>query len=93
MLGKDPSSDFRGMGVLGLHQLVYFSEMREHDSKLILLESNHSRRFFPFAATGTYTLMTLPLAQNKLLNNLLIFLLRHQYYIICNAIINRKATS
>jgi hypothetical protein len=26
--GKDPTTDFRGMGLLGLEQLVYFSEKR-----------------------------------------------------------------
>jgi hypothetical protein len=60
--GIDPSTDFRAMGVLGLRQLVYFSNARPRQSKRILLESNHPRRFFPFAATGiniTYFVLTL----------------------------------
>jgi len=50
--GKDPSSDFRGMGLLGLIQLTYFSTHRTDAAIEILRESNHERRFFPFAATG-----------------------------------------
>jgi hypothetical protein len=50
--GKDPASDFRGMGMLGLVQLVYFSENRSTAARDLLLESNHPRRWFPFAATG-----------------------------------------
>lgn len=50
--GKDPSTDFRGMGMLGLQQLVYFGKNRSNDAQKILLDSNHPRRFYPFAATG-----------------------------------------
>eukprot|EP01041_Mallomonas_annulata_P007428 gene7428-15184_t len=50
--GKDPSTDFRGMGVLGLYQLVYFSEYHYTKAQTVLLSSNHIRRYYPFAATG-----------------------------------------
>lgn len=50
--GSNPSTDFRGMGILGLTQLVYFAEYHNGNAKTILLESNHSRRYYPFAATG-----------------------------------------
>jgi len=50
--GKDPSTDFRGMGMLGLHQLVYFSETKPEVAKSILDTSNDPKRYFPFAATG-----------------------------------------
>lgn len=48
----DPSSDFRGMGLLGLVQLHYFSLHRPKEAIEVLKESNHTRRFYPFAATG-----------------------------------------
>lgn len=48
----DPSTDFRAMGLLGLVQLHYFSLHRPNDANDVLKESNHVRRFYPFAATG-----------------------------------------
>jgi ELMO domain-containing protein len=50
--GKDPTTDFRGMGLLGLTQLVHFSAHRSIQARNALLESLHPRRYFPFAATG-----------------------------------------
>lgn len=50
--GVDPTTDFRGMGLFGLIQLIFFSETRPKEAKAILFESMHPRRFFPFAATG-----------------------------------------
>jgi ELMO domain-containing protein len=50
--GKDPTTDFRGMGLLGLYQLVYFSRTRTDAARRVLLDSNHPRRFIPFAVTG-----------------------------------------
>jgi hypothetical protein len=50
--GTDPSTDFRGMGILGLTQLLYMSQHRTNEAREILLESNHPRRYYPFAATG-----------------------------------------
>ena len=51
--GQDPSTDFRGMGLLGLIQLVYFSSKGEgKTARGVLLEANHPRRYYPFAATG-----------------------------------------
>merc|ERR1739841_56420 len=49
---KDPSSDFRGMGLLGLIQLVYFSELFSQDAINLLHTSQYDQFFFPFAATG-----------------------------------------
>lgn len=49
--GKDPATDFRGMGMLGLTQLVYFAQ----HSKLsvgLLQQSQMDETYFPFAATG-----------------------------------------
>jgi hypothetical protein len=50
--GHDPSTDFRGMGLLGLHQLTYFSTIFPSPSHDCLRSSHHPRRFYPFAATG-----------------------------------------
>ena len=49
----EPSTDFRGMGLLGLYQLNYFSQARTGIAKMVLDESfNPSRRYFPFSVTG-----------------------------------------
>jgi len=38
--------------MLGLHQLVYFSETKPEVAKSILDTSNDPKRYFPFAVTG-----------------------------------------
>lgn len=48
--GEDPATDFRGMGLLGLIQLEVFSITPI--ARDVLLDSNHPRRYYPFAATG-----------------------------------------
>lgn len=50
--GKDPTTDFRGMGMLGLQQLLYFSEKRPASAIRILTESHHPVRYFPYATVG-----------------------------------------
>jgi hypothetical protein len=51
--GKDPTTDFRGMGLYGLLQLVYLSNVeRGFRARKMLFESRHPRRYFPFAASG-----------------------------------------
>lgn len=51
--GKDPATDFRGMGLLGLQQLVYFAGKEGgFDARRVLTDSMHPRRFYPFAAAG-----------------------------------------
>lgn len=50
--GSDPSTDFRGMGMLGLMQLEYFSRTKHREARDVLLNSQHPRRYYPFAATG-----------------------------------------
>eukprot|EP00088_Acartia_fossae_P050473 TRINITY_DN5656_c0_g1_i11.p1 TRINITY_DN5656_c0_g1~~TRINITY_DN5656_c0_g1_i11.p1 ORF type:complete len:316 (-),score=47.67 TRINITY_DN5656_c0_g1_i11:1301-2248(-) len=50
--GEDPKTDFRGMGLLGLHNLIYFA--REHSSaaRHILSHSHHPKYGFSFAIVG-----------------------------------------
>ncbi|CAM9668919.1 unnamed protein product [Choristocarpus tenellus] len=50
--GAKPETDFRGMGMLGLHQLVYFAENESREARDVLMESCNPKRYFPFAATG-----------------------------------------
>ena len=67
--GKDPSTDFRGMGILGLYQLVHLSEKHHTHAEQILLNSNHPRRYYPFAATGiNMTSFVLDLLKQKRLH-------------------------
>jgi len=50
--GKDPATDFRGMGILALEHLVHFAKVRPADAHKILTECSHEVRYYPFAATG-----------------------------------------
>lgn len=51
--GKDPKTDFRGMGMYGLLQLVYLAKLENgFRARKMLFESRHPRRYFPFAASG-----------------------------------------
>eukprot|EP00752_Nemacystus_decipiens_P010117 g9018.t1 len=50
--GARPETDFRGMGLLGLVQLLFFSESRNAEARQILADSNNPKRYFPFAAAG-----------------------------------------
>lgn len=49
---KDPSTDFRGMGLLGLYHLVYFAKNRTQTARILLEEFSKPDRFFPFAIIG-----------------------------------------
>lgn len=50
--GKDPATDFRGMGLFGLAQLVYFTKYFPIEAKEILLLSQNDDHYFPFAVAG-----------------------------------------
>ena len=41
--GDDPGTDFRGMGIFALHQLIYFAETRPRTVQRILSEANEER--------------------------------------------------
>lgn len=43
--GRDPATDFRGMGVLGLIQLVHFVKFSPSEARKVLAISNHPRRY------------------------------------------------
>jgi hypothetical protein len=50
--GKDPTTDFRGMGLLGLYQLHYFSINKTDIAHKILLNFSNPNRYMPFSAIG-----------------------------------------
>uniref|UniRef100_A0A0K0FQ21 ELMO domain-containing protein n=1 Tax=Strongyloides venezuelensis TaxID=75913 RepID=A0A0K0FQ21_STRVS len=50
--GNDPATDFRGMGLLGLEQLVYFAKNDPDNCLRILQLSQHPTKGFPFAICG-----------------------------------------
>ncbi|KRY87242.1 Adenylyl cyclase-associated protein 2 [Trichinella pseudospiralis] len=50
--GKDPSTDFRGMGLLGLQQLIYLCETERQKSLAMLSRSLNPRHGYPFAIVG-----------------------------------------
>jgi len=47
--GEDPATDFRGMGVLGLRQLIYFVESYPAPAKQVLQQSHHPKFGFSLA--------------------------------------------
>jgi hypothetical protein len=70
--GADPATDFRGMGLLGLFHLEYFARTRPREARAALLNSNHSRRYYPFAATGiNVTAFVLDLMRSRCLHGAL----------------------
>ncbi|XP_003387436.1 PREDICTED: ELMO domain-containing protein 1-like [Amphimedon queenslandica] len=50
--GKDPATDFRGMGMLGLYCLVYFAEMHSGKARQVLGFSQHPTKGYPLAITS-----------------------------------------
>ncbi|NWI89237.1 ELMD2 protein, partial [Pitta sordida] len=50
--GDDPKTDFRGMGLLGLVNLVYFSKHYTNESRQILSRSNHPKLGYSYAIVG-----------------------------------------
>jgi hypothetical protein len=69
--GKDPTTDFRGMALLGLFQLVHFSCSRHSATTLCLSQAPKEGpevKFFPFACAGIQiTHLVLTLARERLL--------------------------
>lgn len=48
----DPTTDFRGMGILGLVQLAYFSEHRTQRARFIHQALSDPKKYYPFAIIG-----------------------------------------
>jgi len=67
--GDDPSTDFRGMGILGLDQLVFFAQYDVDNCRSVLSLSRHPVGF-PFAICGiTITALVRELLTDELLKN------------------------
>ncbi|XP_036620335.1 ELMO domain-containing protein 2 [Trichosurus vulpecula] len=66
--GDDPKTDFRGMGLLGLVNLVYFSENYTSEAHRILSHSNHPILGYSYAIVGiNLTEMAYSLLKNNAL--------------------------
>ncbi|XP_074651247.1 ELMO domain-containing protein 2-like [Tubulanus polymorphus] len=50
--GDDPKTDFRGMGLLGLNNLVHFSTNYKDQARQLLSHSNHPQTGYSFAIVG-----------------------------------------
>ncbi|PIK44909.1 putative ELMO domain-containing protein 2 [Apostichopus japonicus] len=50
--GNDPATDFRGMGLLGLQNLVFFAENYNRSARKVLSESFHPKFGYSFAVVG-----------------------------------------
>ncbi|KYQ93582.1 hypothetical protein DLAC_11607 [Tieghemostelium lacteum] len=68
--GKDPSTDFRGMGILGLENLHYLSTQHNEKAQLILTQAN-TKSVYPFSITGINitSLLVQMLEKNQLCNH------------------------
>merc|ERR1739848_795697 len=63
--GDDPKTDFRGMGLLGLENLLYFAKEYNTAAKHILSHSHHPKHGYSFAIVGiNLTHMALKLLQD-----------------------------
>lgn len=49
---SDPTTDFRGMGSLGMIQLLYFSSRKQPAARMILQQLSEPSRYYPFAIIG-----------------------------------------
>ncbi|XP_077574396.1 ELMO domain-containing protein 2 [Stigmatopora nigra] len=50
--GDDPKTDFRGMGMLGLTNLLFFSEHYTQEARLVLSHANHPKLGYSYAIVG-----------------------------------------
>lgn len=50
--GKNPQTDFRGMGMLGLENLLYFAKNQNDMARRVLIESHHPTYWYSYAIVG-----------------------------------------
>ncbi|XP_016891028.1 ELMO domain-containing protein 2 isoform X2 [Cynoglossus semilaevis] len=50
--GDDPKTDFRGMGLLGLVNLLFFSENYTEEARQVLSHANHPKLGYSYAIVG-----------------------------------------
>nr|XP_054755119.1 ELMO domain-containing protein 2-like [Lytechinus pictus] len=50
--GDDPSTDFRGMGMLGLNNLIFFAENYNGVARQTLIHSQHPKLWYSYAVVG-----------------------------------------
>ncbi|XP_078602842.1 ELMO domain-containing protein 2-like [Branchiostoma floridae x Branchiostoma japonicum] len=50
--GDDPRTDFRGMGMLGLHNLFFFADQQSELARQVLQHSHHPQYGYSFAIVG-----------------------------------------
>eukprot|EP00112_Aurelia_sp_Birch-Aquarium-sp1_P023434 Seg6984.1 transcript_id=Seg6984.1/GoldUCD/mRNA.D3Y31 product="ELMO domain-containing protein 1" protein_id=Seg6984.1/GoldUCD/D3Y31 len=50
--GNNPATDFRGMGILSLKNLIFFLENENEEAKRLFSLSQHPRFGYPFAVAG-----------------------------------------
>lgn len=50
--GNDPKTDFRGMGLLGLENLLFFAQEYNNHANIVLTHSFHPTRGYAFAILG-----------------------------------------
>ncbi|XP_071786925.1 ELMO domain-containing protein 2-like [Asterias amurensis] len=50
--GDDPATDFRGMGILGLLNLIYFAETYNKAARHVLSHSHHPKYGYSYAVVG-----------------------------------------
>ncbi|CAD5229520.1 unnamed protein product [Bursaphelenchus okinawaensis] len=68
--GDDPATDFRGMGVLGLDQLIFFAQFDVEKCQKVLEISKDPILGFPFAIAGiTFTALCRQFLKDELLKN------------------------
>ncbi|KAJ3241115.1 hypothetical protein HDU81_001901 [Chytriomyces hyalinus] len=50
--GDDPATDFRGMGILGLENLIYYARTHPDSFQRVLANSHHPKAWFSMAIVG-----------------------------------------